>query len=63
MNANGVEINNMFPINIELNHSASELCVATKSDIRMIDMRNGQTSRILANIIEDPKDQQSSDIT
>lgn len=50
-NANGIEINNMFPINIELNSSTSELCIATKSDVRIIDMRNGQTNKILANII------------
>lgn len=53
VNANGIEINNMFPINIELNNSTSELCIATKSDIRIVDIKNGQTNRIMANIIQD----------
>lgn len=63
VNANGIEINNMFPINIELNTLTSELCVATKSDIRIVDMKHGRTNRIMANIVEDQEGQQGSDIT
>jgi hypothetical protein len=52
VNANGIEINNAYPVSVEINKNTNDLCVITKSDIRMVDLKNGQTKRILANIVK-----------
>jgi hypothetical protein len=41
VNSNGIEIKNMFPINIDYNQENHELCVSTKSDIRVVNIMNG----------------------
>lgn len=43
----------MFPINIEYDNNNHELYVVTKSDIRVFNINNGQTMRILANVFSD----------
>ena len=41
VNAMGIEMKNVFPINIEYNNEKHELCISTKSDLRIVDARNG----------------------
>eukprot|EP00347_Sterkiella_histriomuscorum_P004350 403360783 len=63
VNANGIEFLNMSPISIRYNQLFNQLCIATKSDIRVINIRNGQTEKIIANLVKDEDGEQSSDLT
>jgi len=51
INANGIEQLNMYPLTVQFNRIYNQLCILTKSDIRMVDLNNGQIVRILANIL------------
>jgi hypothetical protein len=62
-NANGIEINNTYPIEIDINTYTNDLCIATKSDVRMINLKNGQTKRIIATMIKNNENQDTCDIT
>ena len=37
VNANGIELQSLFPVAVEFNQETNEFCVATKSDVRVID--------------------------
>ncbi|CDW75100.1 rna recognition motif [Stylonychia lemnae] len=63
VNANGIEFLNMAPISIRYNSLFNQLCIATKSDIRIVNIRNGQTELIIANLVKDEDGEQSSDLT
>lgn len=41
VNANGIEFLNMSPVSIRFNNLTNQLCIATKSDIRVVNIRNG----------------------
>jgi WD40 repeat protein len=51
VNANGIELKNNPPLQVEYNQMHDELVVTTKSDIRLIDMNTGQIKQILANLV------------
>jgi hypothetical protein len=53
VNANGIEYMNMFPLSIEFNPTCNELVIVTKSDLRLVNIRNGQIIKILANIVKE----------
>ena len=42
-----------YPVRIEYNQQYQELYFAGKSDIRCLDIFNGKTKRIIANIVDD----------
>ncbi|CDW80516.1 rna recognition motif [Stylonychia lemnae] len=52
VNANGIEIKNNPPLCIKYNQMFEQLVVATKSDVRLIDVHSGKTLSILANVIQ-----------
>ena len=52
----------MHPMAIRYNRVFNELCVATKSDVRVIDIGCGQTRKIIANIVREEEGEQC-DIT
>ena len=52
VNANGIEFMNMAPVSIRYNSLYNQLCIATKSDIRLVNIRNGQTQKIIANLVK-----------
>jgi len=52
VNANGIEIKNNPPIAIEHNQMHEQLVITTKSDIRLVDISNGKTVQIIANLVQ-----------
>ena len=53
----------MAPVSIRYNSLFNHLCIATKSDLRIVNIRNGQTELIIANLVKDEDGEQSSDLT
>jgi hypothetical protein len=52
VNANGIEIGSAVPVAVEYNQIYDEICIATKSDVRIMDIFTGKTKRILANVVD-----------
>lgn len=47
----------LYPISVEYNEQSRELFVATKKDVRVLDIFTGQTRRIFGNITHTKEDE------
>ena len=50
VNTNGIDLYSVTPIQAVYNQAGDELIVATKSDIRVINIFTGKIKKILANV-------------
>lgn len=55
-NPNGVSHTNTSPIQISFNKTENEIIIVTKSDVRILNVKTGQTLRILGDILKDTEE-------
>ena len=56
VNTNGIDLHSMTPISLEYNQDKDEILIATKSDVRIIDINSGKIKKILANVKNEKSD-------
>jgi WD40 repeat protein len=50
VNANGIELYSVTPIAAQFSQASDELLIATRSDVRILDIFTGKVKKILANV-------------
>lgn len=56
VNSNGIELYSITPIAVQYSEASDELLIATRSDVRILNIFNGQVKKILANVRNEDAD-------